>query len=719
MGMAASQARLLTLTARLSDNELRSQTINNAKMRLATESSQASENYINALNNATLKFTNYDETGAALTQPLTYNSLMAYSSYNTQYGLVNSSGQILVSEAEAKMFKDANGDLNKYLKAHGLEYTTTYFKEAGGIENSDYPAPFNNVSSDTLQQWYEEYGSYENSVEVENYNKAYSNYISAQNTLSKSLDKTLEKYFTASGASEAGFITTNDFNALKNAYQYSTNEYSYNNDLTMKPDGFVNENAKTVMKNLLETYSQIYPGGNLTISNNNVSPTASKDAEDKDINVYTMDDLEITVDADGNVVSVTNIDAKDWSSEDAYDDTNKYYYTSSDTKTELVLNPSSPTWTPTSTTSLSTFLRNFSIELNSKDEAGNETLIGTITANKNSDNSINIKTNYSDSKTIKEELKYLNNKLLEILTENTDYTKFGEMILKDKFTPKIKKDELSGKLGESVTKCIDNKKAFLETIFGKEYETKQYQFAKKEIDTDGNVVKNSDGTDKINHTTSKTIIEAINDGDILMDSLTNEEFVLWLAKNSKDASGNELTEETSFMSENFKTVIKTFIIENALIAEYGTPKYAWIDEMDTQNTGNADSKAQWYTNLYKRMEKGYKTLENGLASSQQWIEYALETGLVTMEQVDKSYNWQSLEYKTCTKITEVTDDAAVAKAEAEYNRAMNDIKTKDNMYDVQLKNIDTEHTSLQTEYDSIKQVITKNIDRTFKFDQSA
>ena len=50
MGMAASQARLLTITARLADNELRSQTINNAKMRLAAQSSQVSENYINALN---------------------------------------------------------------------------------------------------------------------------------------------------------------------------------------------------------------------------------------------------------------------------------------------------------------------------------------------------------------------------------------------------------------------------------------------------------------------------------------------------------------------------------------------------------------------------------------------------------------------------------------------------------------------------------------------
>ena len=56
MGMSASQARLLTITARLADNELRSQTINNAKMRLSTQSAQASDNYINALNDANMMF---------------------------------------------------------------------------------------------------------------------------------------------------------------------------------------------------------------------------------------------------------------------------------------------------------------------------------------------------------------------------------------------------------------------------------------------------------------------------------------------------------------------------------------------------------------------------------------------------------------------------------------------------------------------------------------
>ena len=95
MGMSASQARLLTITARLADNELRSQTINNAKMRLSTQSAQASDNYINALNDANMMFSNYDLTGTSQSQLLTYNALTSYSSYNNQYGLVSSAGQLL------------------------------------------------------------------------------------------------------------------------------------------------------------------------------------------------------------------------------------------------------------------------------------------------------------------------------------------------------------------------------------------------------------------------------------------------------------------------------------------------------------------------------------------------------------------------------------------------------------------------------------------------
>ena len=167
-----------------------------------------------------------------------------------------------------------------------------------------------------------------------------------------------------------------------------------------------------------------------------------------------------------------------------------------------------------------------------------------------------------------------------------------------------------------------------------------------------------------------------------------------------------------------KSVLESFM-SDLMLDVLGEPKYAWVDKTDPANIGNADAKAQWLTNLFNRMQKGYKVLENGLAKSEEWLEYAFESGLVSMEQVDLSYNWVSMDYKSCSSIYEETDNsAAVSKAEAKYNRAMNDIKQKDSMFDLQLKNIDTEHSALQTEYDVIKEVMKKNIERTMKFDQN-
>ena len=220
--------------------------------------------------------------------------------------------------------------------------------------------------------------------------------------------------------------------------------------------------------------------------------------------------------------------------------------------------------------------------------------------------------------------------------------------------------------------------------------------------------------------TSKAFVEqALKSGAVAFQD-ENGEDVLVTPENLTDIDFvlKYLNEKKLKQSESFNTVIKEFLVEEIMMV-YGEPKYAWVDVNDTANTGNADAKAQWYTNLFNRMNQGFKALENGLASSKEWMEYALESGIVTLEQVDKNFKWNGLDYKTCIKITEETDEAAVTKAEAEYNRAMNDIEAKDNIYTLELKNIDTEHSALQTEYDVIKGVIDKNISRTFKFNQSA
>ena len=59
------------------------------------------------------------------------------------------------------------------------------------------------------------------------------------------------------------------------------------------------------------------------------------------------------------------------------------------------------------------------------------------------------------------------------------------------------------------------------------------------------------------------------------------------------------------------------------------------------------------------------------------------------------------------------DSTELKKAEAEYEKTMKDIQRKDKRYDMDLNKLETERTALTTEYDSVKQVIKDNIERTF------
>ena len=71
-------------------------------------------------------------------------------------------------------------------------------------------------------------------------------------------------------------------------------------------------------------------------------------------------------------------------------------------------------------------------------------------------------------------------------------------------------------------------------------------------------------------------------------------------------------------------------------------------------------------------------------------------------------------YTSALDITEESDDTDLAKAEAEYNTALQNLESKDKQYDNELKNLDTEHSALQSEYDSVQTTIQKNVERSFK-----
>ena len=85
MGLAASQARLLTITSRLSSVELRQQRIAMDKMRLANDQDGVAEKYTNALNNKTLSISN-----GSNEIPMSYSTLTAqgYSVMRTSDGVL-------------------------------------------------------------------------------------------------------------------------------------------------------------------------------------------------------------------------------------------------------------------------------------------------------------------------------------------------------------------------------------------------------------------------------------------------------------------------------------------------------------------------------------------------------------------------------------------------------------------------------------------------------
>lgn len=693
MGMAAGQARLLSITSRMSDNELRAQLINNSKMRLATESSKASEAYVAALNETQMMFTNYGPDDTSSYQELTFNSLTAYNPYNNQYALSNASGQVLVSEKDAQNYVNANGSLDRFLESYGLTKGTTYFDELAKTQLADDGTVIGiGYTPDELKSMY--YGTNEHpgyqalltsdsyfqyQQHNENINSMYETMMdeawgsAPDQGIQKELLNGGNSAYMINGISYNTFIT-NTLSGDNEANFYHENYYGskisdfmkYMDSLTgVLVNGENNQlykEVKEILGSALETY-----GLARRDSNGEFVPDASGKYNTSNYNNTSGVNIEIPLEYEvsGNTATVK------------LDEVN------------LVITKQS-----TGTYSVSY-----------TDEAGNTT--------------------DSDGTSIENACGITNESIISSGSTTTLTFNFNE------------KNEDTGNTDKSATFSID-----LNTLFdgNTTNDTAKYTYFKAEIEAD---LKSSfqNARDLISSQLKYNIDPAAfpsvpQTAAYIEECEKYAKFLFGdncLAADGGHIQTNDYTslltlegiqhlltiypEPQLTISDDFSNVLELLTLEN-MMDLYGEPKVSWLDSTDTNGSGNAEKKAQWYTNLFERMGNGvknnFKVLGNGLASSPEWIKFALENGIVTMEQINTSNEWKTVMYSNVSDITEKTSDAAVTKAEAEYKRAMNKIETKDKQYDLELKNIDTEHNSLQTEYDSIKSAIDKNVERTFK-----
>ena len=130
MGMAASQARLLAITARMHDVEYQAQSIQNAKVQLATKSDQVYQDYLEALDATTLTARNADGERVVVNFRQLCGKNAVQVQGNALYAMYNERGRLIVED-------ELLAGYEQYLDNGGIEDPYLFAMYMMGIENGE------------------------------------------------------------------------------------------------------------------------------------------------------------------------------------------------------------------------------------------------------------------------------------------------------------------------------------------------------------------------------------------------------------------------------------------------------------------------------------------------------------------------------------------------------------------------------------------------------
>ena len=139
MGMAASQARLLSITARLTNNENTGQSISYSKQRLADQTQQITNEYNEALSATKLTvLTGFNGADANYTD-ISYNLMTGLQMAENvkQYVVTDTKGRILVTKDIAEAYERSNGNYNQFLANLGYSQADINVQNVPSLSAND------------------------------------------------------------------------------------------------------------------------------------------------------------------------------------------------------------------------------------------------------------------------------------------------------------------------------------------------------------------------------------------------------------------------------------------------------------------------------------------------------------------------------------------------------------------------------------------------------
>lgn len=204
---------------------------------------------------------------------------------------------------------------------------------------------------------------------------------------------------------------------------------------------------------------------------------------------------------------------------------------------------------------------------------------------------------------------------------------------------------------------------------------------------------------------------------------------------TKSQSRNDVVKDGTTYSFSLTNILKSFLTNYAAVMDgfksgytvdtkstkksvYVTDdlNYTFLVENDSAETDTATLNADFYNQLYNALcMYGASTdkIKQQQIQDSNYLNNALKNGqLFVMSLNTDGYFYQG-HYTASDHIAEISDDEAIAQAEAEYNIKKSKLSYKEQNLELKMKNIDTELSSLNTEYDTVKNLISKNVEKVF------
>ena len=228
-----------------------------------------------------------------------------------------------------------------------------------------------------------------------------------------------------------------------------------------------------------------------------------------------------------------------------------------------------------------------------------------------------------------------------------------------------------------------------------------------------------------------------NDGDYHIDlAIDSKDYISFLYTQELDGYGTHADRnDRSQVAINLNNLAKVFLTAYVQYMQgIGESEYFWnVGKLSDSNlfdpnrddfkftittgsdidAGDSQLYASFYDALFNRIcINGW--VENDRIEDEQYMSELMKNGMAFISSLSDDGFYYQGQYSTDRAILEVTDDEAIARAQAKYNTEKSKIESKEDTIDMKMKNLDTEISALTTEYDTTKQVITKAIEKSFK-----